>query len=103
MSNLKTNLFQFENQSELAAGYAEFRLDVEMGQNWMNGHDDMHTKEWIQNKREVLRGVAHQIMKYSPISYIGGYVIPGFGYSTERIGQYGVTEENCGNPDMVSK
>lgn len=91
----------FKTQEEMAAQYAEDRLDSEMVDNNMKGIEGLHTKEWIQNKREVLRGVAHQLMKYSPRYYIGGCVIPGYGYSTERIGHYKVTLENCGNPELV--
>lgn len=37
---------------------------------------------------------------YVPHLYRGGYVIRGFGYSTERIGSF-VTKENAGNPYLV--
>lgn len=94
-------MIEYKTQNDLALGYAEFRLDVEMAQNNIKGITGLHTKEWIMNKREVLIGVAHQIMKYSPLLYKGGFVVPGFGYSTERIGQYGVTKDNCGAPDAV--
>lgn len=38
--------------------------------------------------------------KYVPHLYRGGYVIPGFGYSTERIGRY-VVREAAGSPEAV--
>lgn len=93
----------FKTQDEMINQYAEDRLDAEMLENTIKGIVGLHTKEWIQNKREVLKGVAHQIMKYSPIYYIGGFVISGYGYTTERIGKYGVSESNCGNPALVRK
>jgi hypothetical protein len=39
--------------------------------------------------------------KYVPQIYRGGYVIPQFGYSTERIGKY-VTPEEAGDPSLVT-
>lgn len=40
------------------------------------------------------------MMHYSPVYYRGGWVIPGFGYSVERIGRY-VSTEHAGNPEFV--
>ena len=38
--------------------------------------------------------------KYVPHLYRGGYVIPGFGYSTERIGRP-IPADRAGNPYLV--
>lgn len=39
-------------------------------------------------------------IKYIPHLYKGGWVIPGYGYSVERIGKY-VKKENAGDPSLV--
>lgn len=38
--------------------------------------------------------------KYVPHMYRGGFVIPGFGFSVERIGRF-VGKEDCGNAMLV--
>lgn len=45
----------------------------------------------------MVRGVA----VYVPHLYRGGWVIRGFGYSTERIGKF-ISAERAGNPMLVA-
>lgn len=49
---------------------------------------------------QLARLKAIEQCKYVPHVYRGGYVIPEFGYSTERIGHY-VQKECCGTPEAV--
>lgn len=49
----------------------------------------------------LAESVACSKAKYIPHLYRGGYVIPGFGFSIERIGVY-VAVDNCGEPTLVS-
>lgn len=44
---------------------------------------------------------ANMISKYHPHIYKGGKVIPGFGYSTQRIESGHVSNEKCGSPEGV--
>jgi hypothetical protein len=46
------------------------------------------------------RDIAADRAVYVPHLYRGGWVVRGFGYSTERVGKY-VTPETCGNPLTV--
>ena len=49
---------------------------------------------------QAARIVAVRDCKYVPHIYRGGYVIPNYGYSTERIGKY-VSREKAGTPENV--
>ena len=49
---------------------------------------------------QAARIVAVRDCKYVPHVYRGGYVIPHFGYSTERIGRY-VSRDKAGTPENV--
>lgn len=40
--------------------------------------------------------------KYVPHLYRGGFVIPGFGYSVERIGKW-IPADRAGDPELVEK
>lgn len=55
---------------------------------------DSYTKE----HKEPDNIVAEMKAVYVPHIYKGGKVIPGFGYSTERIGKGFVTAESAGEP-----
>lgn len=49
---------------------------------------------------QAARIVAVRDCKYVPHVYRGGYVIPHFGFSVERIGRY-VSREKAGTPEKV--
>ena len=51
---------------------------------------------------EIKRMVAKSLCKYRAPFYSGGWIIPDFGYSTERIGKY-VSKEKAGNPSIVAR
>lgn len=48
----------------------------------------------------IAKMIAKDKPRYSPHLYRGGWVIPGFGYSVERINRY-VAAERAGNPCLV--
>lgn len=45
--------------------------------------------------------LAREAFKYTPHLYRGGYVIPGFGYSTERASSGQINRGSAGNPYAV--
>ena len=53
-----------------------------------------------QEDFDVFLEMARNRLKYVPHLYRGGYVIVGFGYSVERIGEF-VSAEDAGRPDYV--
>jgi len=91
----------FKNKEDLISAYAEARLDQEMLRMNIEGHKQLDNNE-IKNNRAVYRGVAEAVMKYHPHLYRGGWVIPGFGYSRERIGVY-ITAEQAGDPEYIKE
>lgn len=56
--------------------------------------------ETLGMSRNAARIVALRDCKYVPHIYCGGYVIPHFGYSAERIGRY-INREQAGTPENV--
>ncbi len=83
-------MIQFATKSELEAGWEKehaFALS-ERGES----HSDASTLAHI-----MARGQS----RYTPHLYCGGWVIPGFGYSVERIAARYISEDNAGNPALV--
>lgn len=60
------------------------------------------TGENLAEAFEVAILSARCMSKYAPQSYRGGWVIPQFGYSVERIGKHISTEE-AGDPCLVAE
>ena len=55
---------------------------------------------WLNQAPNLHRQFGLMRAKHVPHLYRGGYVIPGFGYSVERIGVY-ITADKSGNPFLV--
>lgn len=69
---------------------------------------DYRTDKALQDAYSKAHGEPDNILaemksKYLPHIYRGGLVIPGFGYSTQRIENGFVTNENCGDPIAACK
>ncbi len=58
------------------------------------------TGESMEEAFKVAMLSAQCMSKYCPNLYRGGYVIPQFGYSVERIGKY-VAADEAGDPTRV--
>jgi hypothetical protein len=52
-------------------------------------------------ERDTALRLARSKIKYVPVVYKGGYVIPGFGFSTERIFEGYVHPLSAGDPESV--
>jgi hypothetical protein len=59
---------------------------------------DLHTSGRMDKTTAEIHAADELV--YVPHIYRGGWVIRGFGYSTERIGQY-VAADNAGYPEVV--
>jgi len=55
-------------------------------------------RAFSKQKGEADNILACMVTKYMPHIYRGGYLIEGFGYSTERITAGFTTKESCGVP-----
>jgi hypothetical protein len=78
-------LRRFDTREELLEGYAIY----------------LHLND-SSSELEFARIAAKSSWTYQPHLYCGGYVIPGFGYSTERIGIY-ISAESAGYPELVKR
>lgn len=98
----------FKTKEDMLDAYAEQRLDEAMLKHLAyeieSGVEHKPvSKEWIVNQREVSRMTGEHLMKYMAPFYCGGWIIKGFGYSTERIGTGSITKENAGDPINASE
>ena len=84
---------KFNTKAEMIEAYA-----VEMAHK--NCEVYGHGPERFAGHLATCRMVAAEKPKYWPHVYRGGWVIPGFGYSVERIG-VNIPAERAGNPELV--
>lgn len=88
---METMLMSFATKEELIAA----RTSQAAYDNYEAGHFEDMTEA-----TDIAGRVARTEAVYVPHLYRGGWVIRGFGYSTERIGKY-VTADVAGNPELV--
>lgn len=91
---------RYENKEMLLKAYVEDRIENQMKLALLERSEPFPEHEPIDYMREIYAGVGKTLMIYSPIFYRGGYVIPGFGFSTERIGK-NVNEDDAGDASAV--
>jgi hypothetical protein len=77
----ETRFEKFATKEELEAAYVTYRVQGDLD-------------------RVVAAILVEGMAVYVPHLYRGGWVIRGFGYSTERIGQY-VPADRAGRPETV--
>ena len=78
--NNENKLLQFRTKAELEIGFAAYQMASQPGLD-----------------KAVAMLTAQSATKYVPHIFSGGWVIPGFGYSIERIGQH-ITLAEAGTP-----
>lgn len=76
-----------------------FQTKTEMVNAWVKSRAHELSGKY-ENNIELAKIESKAIAVYVPHLYRGGFVIRGFGFSTERIGKY-VSKELSGSPELV--
>lgn len=80
----------------------KFSNRVDLCEAWVEDYAfKTYTKESsYEEQKKLAEIIVRNKLIYTPHIYRGGYVIRGFGYSTERIGIY-ISKKNAGSPKLV--
>lgn len=78
----------------------EFETKEQMVNEWVKERAHDYDEDKHSDNVALARIESRNAAVYVPHVYRGGWVIRGFGYSTERIGKY-IEAEKAGKPELV--